>query len=49
MGVSVVIFFFMPSRRQPGEVDRYRGMLYKLWLAAFVVRSSSSAIWESCR
>ena len=38
MGVSVLIFFAMPwLDRSPVKSIRYRGALYKGWLAAFVV------------
>jgi ubiquinol-cytochrome c reductase cytochrome b subunit len=38
MGVSVLIFFFLPwLDRSPVRSIRYRGALYKSWLAAFVV------------
>jgi ubiquinol-cytochrome c reductase cytochrome b subunit len=38
MGVAVVIFFFLPwLDRSPVRSIRYRGTLYKAWLAAFVV------------
>jgi ubiquinol-cytochrome c reductase cytochrome b subunit len=38
MGVSVLIFFFLPwLDRSPVRSIRYRGALYKWWLAAFVV------------
>jgi ubiquinol-cytochrome c reductase cytochrome b subunit len=38
MGLSVVIFFFMPwLDRSPVKSIRYRGIRYKAWLAAFVI------------
>jgi ubiquinol-cytochrome c reductase cytochrome b subunit len=38
MGVSVIILFFLPwLDRSPVKSIRYRGALYKSWLAAFVV------------
>jgi ubiquinol-cytochrome c reductase cytochrome b subunit len=38
MGVAVMILFFLPwLDRSPVKSIRYRGMLYKSWLAAFVV------------
>jgi ubiquinol-cytochrome c reductase cytochrome b subunit len=38
MGVAVAIFFFLPwLDRSPVKSIRYRGALYKSWLAAFVV------------
>jgi len=38
MGISVVIFFFLPwLDRSPVKSIRYRGVLYKSWLAAFVI------------
>src|SRR5207237_8594425 len=38
MGISVLIFFFLPwLDRSPVKSIRYRGVLYKSWLAAFVV------------
>jgi ubiquinol-cytochrome c reductase cytochrome b subunit len=38
MGVAVLIFFFLPwLDRSPVKSIRYRGALYKGWLAAFVV------------
>ena len=38
MGVGVLIFFFLPwLDRSPVKSIRYRGGLYKSWLAAFVV------------
>jgi ubiquinol-cytochrome c reductase cytochrome b subunit len=38
MGVSVVILFFLPwLDRSPVKSIRYRGVLYKSWLAAFVI------------
>src|SRR4249919_573386 len=38
MGVGVLIFFFLPwLDRSPVKSIRYRGVLYKSWLAAFVV------------
>src|SRR5882762_5055783 len=38
MGVAVVILFFLPwLDRSPVKSIRYRGTLYKAWLAAFVV------------
>jgi ubiquinol-cytochrome c reductase cytochrome b subunit len=38
MGVAVLIFFFLPwLDRSPVKSIRYRGALYKSWLAAFVV------------
>ena len=38
MGVAIVIFFFLPwLDRSPVKSIRYRGALYKAWLAAFVV------------
>jgi ubiquinol-cytochrome c reductase cytochrome b subunit len=38
MGVAVVILFFLPwLDRSPVKSIRYRGPLYKSWLAAFVV------------
>lgn len=38
MGLSVVAFAFLPwLDRSPVKSIRYRGMLYKKWLAAFVV------------
>src|ERR1044071_190922 len=38
MGVGVLIFFFVPwLDRSPVKSIRYRGALYKSWLAAFVV------------
>jgi ubiquinol-cytochrome c reductase cytochrome b subunit len=38
MGVATLILFFLPwLDRSPVKSIRYRGMLYKSWLAAFVV------------
>src|SRR3989441_759189 len=38
MGIAVLIFFFLPwLDRSPVRSIRYRGALYKSWLAAFVV------------
>jgi ubiquinol-cytochrome c reductase cytochrome b subunit len=38
MGVAVVILFFLPwLDRSPVKSIRYRGPLYKSWLAAFVI------------
>jgi ubiquinol-cytochrome c reductase cytochrome b subunit len=38
MGVAVLILFFLPwLDRSPVKSIRYRGVLYKSWLAAFVV------------
>ena len=38
MGVAVLIFFALPwLDRSPVKSIRYRGALYKSWLAAFVV------------
>jgi len=38
MGISVVLLFFLPwLDRSPVKSIRYRGVLYKSWLAAFVV------------
>jgi ubiquinol-cytochrome c reductase cytochrome b subunit len=38
MGISVVILFFLPwLDRSPVKSIRYRGPLYKAWLAVFVV------------
>ena len=38
MGASVVIFFFLPwLDRGAVKSIRYRGTLYKSWLAAFVI------------
>ncbi|HLD09021.1 MAG TPA: cytochrome b, partial [Methylophilaceae bacterium] len=38
MGLSVVVFVFLPwLDRSPVKSIRYRGALYKKWLAAFVV------------
>ena len=38
MGVAVLILFFLPwLDRSPVKSIRYRGPVYKIWLAAFVV------------
>jgi ubiquinol-cytochrome c reductase cytochrome b subunit len=38
MGISVLVFFAMPwLDRAPVKSIRYRGTLYKAWLAAFVI------------
>jgi len=38
MGIATLILFFLPwLDRSPVKSIRYRGMLYKSWLAAFVV------------
>ena len=38
MGVSVLVFFLLPwLDRSPVKSIRYRGPLYKGWLAAFVI------------
>ncbi|MDH5184209.1 MAG: cytochrome bc complex cytochrome b subunit [Gammaproteobacteria bacterium] len=38
MGLAIVVFFFLPwLDRSPVKSIRYRGMLYKSWIAVFVV------------
>jgi ubiquinol-cytochrome c reductase cytochrome b subunit len=50
MGVAVLIFFFLPWLDK-GAVKsiRYRGTLYKSWLAAFVISFVILGISAWCR